>query len=142
MIDGVTTSGALPVLERMMQFAGARHRLISNNLANLSTPGFRPEDVSVSAFQQSLRDAIDARKAGDRAGGLALTDSREVVVHRDGLELRPQPRGDNILFHDGNDRDLERLMQSLVENIMAFRAASQLLRNRQLVLNEAIRERI
>jgi hypothetical protein len=26
MIDGVVNAGSLPVLERMMQFAGARHR--------------------------------------------------------------------------------------------------------------------
>ena len=46
MIDGLNNADALPVLERVLQFAGQRHRLIVNNIANLNTPGFRPMDVS------------------------------------------------------------------------------------------------
>ena len=54
MIDGVTNADALPVLERLMQFAGRRHQIIVNNIANLDTPGFRPVDVSVDDFRAEL----------------------------------------------------------------------------------------
>ena len=46
MIDGVTNADSIPVLERMMQFAGARHRLLVHDIANLDTPDFRPVVVS------------------------------------------------------------------------------------------------
>ena len=144
MIDGVTNSGSLPVLERLMQFTGQRHRIISNNIANLSTPGFRPADVSVTDFQLQLGKAIDARRSdfGEAGGPLHMRSTREIDFHAGTMELKPQPVGDNLLFHDGNDRDVERTMQDLVENFMAYRAATQLLKNRFESLAVAIRERM
>ena len=144
MIDGVTNADAIPVLERMVQFAGQRHRLIVNNVANLSTPGYRPVDVSVGAFQNQLGEAIDARRArfGAAGGRLDVADSRQVRFQVGRVSLHPQPAGANILFHDGNDRNVERIMQDLAENFMTFRTAAELLRSRFDLINTAIRERI
>ena len=144
MIDGVTNAGAIPALERLLQFAGGRHRVIVNNIANLDTPGFRPVDVSVDAFQSRLGEAVDrSRNTNGNAGGeLQIQSGDGIEFAPNGMVLHPTPRGDNILFHDGNDRDPEKLMQSLVENFMTFRAASDLLRNRFDLINTAIRERL
>lgn len=68
-----------------------------------------------------------------------LPGSREIEVHPDRMILHPEPVGENILFHDGNDRNVERVMQSLVENFMAFRASAQLLRSRLNIISTAIR---
>ena len=38
MIKGMFDSGALPALERLAQFTEARHRVLTNNIANLSNP--------------------------------------------------------------------------------------------------------
>jgi flagellar basal-body rod protein FlgB len=155
----LTNSDGIPALERMVQFTGQRHRVILDNIANLSTPGFRPRDVSPEAFEAQLAEAIDQHRAGpgesmppalgvdlsapSRAeSALPLQSTREVQVEPDGLVLHPEPMNDNILFHDGNDRSVERVMQSLVENFMAFRASAQLLRNRLEIINTAIRERV
>jgi flagellar basal-body rod protein FlgB len=140
MIDVLTTGGSLPVLERLLQFSGQRHRLIVDNIANLDTPGFRPADVSVRGFQEQLGAAIDRSRQGG-GGPLQLQDSPEVEVQPDGLILHPQPAGENILFHDGNDRDLDRTMQDLVENFMTFRAAAELVRGYFGTINSAIAER-
>jgi flagellar basal-body rod protein FlgB len=144
MIDGLTNSGSIPVLERLAQFAAARHRLISHNIANLSTPEFRPADVSVASFQEAIGAAIDERREAGRgaSGELRPADTPQVVFRQGGVDLRPSPAGENILFHDGNDRDLERTMQDLAENFMAFRQTAELLRNRFDLLNIAIRERL
>jgi flagellar basal body rod protein FlgB len=160
MIDGLTNSDGISALQRLMQFTGQRQRVILNNIANLSTPGFRPADVSPEAFQAQLAEAIDAKRAGrappialgvdDGEGGgfesadsaLPIRSTREVEALPDRLVLHPEPTSDNILFHDGNDRSVERVMQSLVENFMAYRAAAQLMRNRIELINTAIRERI
>jgi len=143
-IDGVTNADSIPTLERLVQFAGARHRLITNNIANLSTPNFRPVDVSVDEFRAALRDAVETKRAsgGVPEGPLQVEDTSQIRFHEDGLELDPAPSGDNILFHDGNDRNLERIMQDMVENFMAFRQASELIRNRYELINTAIREHI
>ena len=141
MIDGLTNSDALPVLERLMQFAARRQDLIANNIANISTPNFQPLDVSVSGFQEQLREAIDVRRTGP-AADFSVHSSSEVEFASDGLKLNPTPLGKNILFHDNNDRSVESLMQDMVENLMAFRTASQLHKSRIDLLNTAIRERI
>lgn len=144
MIDGLTNAGSIPVLERMAQFAGARHRLITHNVANLSTPEFRPVDLSVDLFRNQLRAAVEQRRE-DRPNGmgpLELEPTDEITFTEDGLQMDPKPIGENILFHDRNDRDLERTMQDLAENFMVYRQAMDLLRNRYQLLNQAIRERL
>jgi flagellar basal-body rod protein FlgB len=144
MIDGVTNAGAMPVLERLVQFAGQRHRLIVHNIANIDTPEFRPLDVSAAEFQRQLGEAIDARRAGKGLSRhtLPLEDTRQITFESDTVRLHPEPAADNILFHDQNDRDVERIMQDLVENFMAFRTASDLIKNRFNLINTAIRERL
>ncbi len=143
MIDGVTNAEGLSVLERLVQFSGQRHRLIVNNIANFDTPGYRPVDVSVRDFRAQLGEAIDERRASARPGGpLNMKDSAQIEFSAGSLTLHPTPIGDNILFHDGNDRDLDRTMQDLVENFLTFRMATELLRSRYDIIRNAIAERV
>ena len=142
MIEGITNAGDLPVLERIMQFTARRQTLISSNIANISTPGYQPVDVSMEGFQEQLGEAIDARRSRGGRGPLAIGDSADVEIHSNGMQLHPEPVGENLLFQDGNDRNLERIMQDLVSNFLTYRTASELIRNRFDILETAIRERI
>jgi len=142
-MDEVTSSGAMPALEMTMRFAGARNRILAHNIANLDTPNFQPMDVSTSGFQQQLRQAVDDRRA--RTGGqgeLNLQATREVQAGAGGaLQLRPRTPGTNILFHDRNNRDLEKTVQDLVENVGVFRISADLLRGKYESLRLAMTER-
>lgn len=143
-ISEITNADAMPVLRAQLRFAGRRHGLIAHNIANISTPDFRPMDVSVADFRESLGKAIDERRgrAGAARGGLDL-NSRQVEQSPSGrLELKPREAGRNILFHDRNNRSLEGLMQDLVENAGAYRVASDLMRNQTDLLRAAISERV
>ncbi|MBX3355956.1 MAG: hypothetical protein KF724_09690 [Phycisphaeraceae bacterium] len=126
-------------LETVMRFAAARQRVLAHDLANLSTPGFRPVDVSVDAFQESLRDAIDRARQG--AAPFAPQDSETVRFVGQEVVLKPRPRSENILFHDRTDADGDRLLSDLAENVLAFRAAAELHRHRTAQILSAIRER-
>lgn len=141
MIDGFLGSSTLPTLERSLQYMSARHRLLAGNIANIETPGFRPVDVKPAAFQGALREALEAGRQ-DESGSLEFDESAPVVFNESGAQLRPEVLAENIMFHDGNDRSMERLMQRVHENVYAFRMASQLLRNQFDLLNTAIRERM
>ncbi len=144
-IDQLTNDGAIPALEASVQFAARRHSLIAHNIANLSTPYYRPKDVSVDGFRRQLAEAIDERRerAPGRKGGLELGPSREVGRDEAGrLTLTPREGGRNVLFHDRNNRDLERTMQDLVENVAHFRVSSDLLKGRLDLLRSAIAERV
>ncbi len=143
LIGGITTAGSLPALEAMIRFSGSRHRLIASNIANIDTPDYRPRDVDPSGFQRMLAEAIDRRRrqTGGDKGELRLEGTGEVRIGRDGsIVLDPDTPSGNVLFHDRNDRDLERLMQDLAENSAAFRVATDLYRHEMDRIRGAIRE--
>ena len=141
MTPDLFNSGTMPVLERMVQFTGRRHEVLTHNIANLSTPYFRPRDLSVARFQKQLRQAVDDRRETSHSahGPLRLRSTRELRFHPDRLEAQPEPLDENILFHDRNNRDLERVMQDLAENTLAHNTALQLLKSEFDLLEKAIR---
>lgn len=142
-LDQLTNADSMPVLQAAAQFAARRQKLIQSNIANISTPGYLTQDVSVRSFQEQLGSAVDARRAkyGGPRGELELQSTDEVRVVGGGMELNPQTPGTNILFHDRNNRDLERAMQDLSENVAMFRLATDLLKSRVTMMESAIRER-
>ena len=144
MIDRLQNSGAMPALERLIQFTAARQTVLADNIANLSTPFYKPRDLSPKAFQAALGKAIDKRraKANPTAGPLELKDTRQLAFKKDGLEVRPRDLNENILFHDENNRDLDRIMQKLAENTMAHNTAIELMRSELSIMESAIRERL
>lgn len=143
MISGLTNADSMPVLERMLQFAAGRQTLLADNVANFDTPGYTTRDVSVKQFQAALGEAVDDRRDrhSNRGGDLDFRGTRDVRVHGDRLELRPEEMSTNVLFHDGNDRDLDRSMQALAENVITVRSVTTLLRSRLDLMSSALRER-
>jgi len=143
-IKGMFTYGSMPVLERMVQFTGARQELIAHNVANLSTPYFKPTDLDPVQFQQQLRDALDdrSRKPNGMRRELELDSTRQVRMRDGRMQFRPEQQNENILFHDQNNRDVERTMQDLVENALAHRTSVELLKSQFDLLRTAIRERV
>ncbi|MCC6908928.1 MAG: hypothetical protein IT430_13375 [Phycisphaerales bacterium] len=146
MIEGLFRESGIDVLERTVQFAGQRHRLIVNNIANLSTPNYRPTDVDAGAFRESMAKALGRRRAthpGLRSETpIRPKDTADIEFTNHGMHFKPRPTGRGILFHDRNDRDLEGLMAELAENTLTHRTATELLRARFATLQTAIRERV
>lgn len=143
MIAGLFDNGALPVLERLLQFTSHRHSMLTDNIANLSTPYFKSKDLSPRSFQNALGEAIDERRRRPNPtnGPLPLDNTGQIEFRRDGLVVRGEAMNDGILFHDENNRDLERIMQRLAENTMAHTGSIEMIRNQFDMLRTAIRER-
>jgi len=145
LIRDLTTADAMPALEAMMRFAEQRQALINGNIANLDTPGYITRDVSPADFQRRLGEAIDDRRSrdGGSRGPLEIRHGRESEPTPGGsFRLTPRTPSGNVLFHDRNERDLEGLMQDLVENTGAFRVAAQLYKNRLDLLGQAVALRV
>ncbi len=154
-LDELTNAGAMPSLELTMRFAAQRQRLLAHNIANIDTPNFVQQDVSPDAFSRMLDEAIADRRS--RTGGMhgALAWKARGAIGKDEqgqLQLKvdrirtehvrgPASRS-GVLAHDRNNRDLVRLMQSLAETQMAFRAASSLYRAHRDMIHSAIAERV
>lgn len=136
--------GSMPVTERLVQFTSARHRVLLNNIANISTPNFRATDVSVKSFQEALGKAIDERRG--QVGGanrkLEMGDTDELEFAEDHITVKPQHARNGILFHDRNDRSIEMQMKDLAENTMTYKMALTFLNSQYQLLETTIRERV
>ncbi|MFK7758782.1 MAG: flagellar basal body rod protein FlgB [Phycisphaerales bacterium] len=146
LIRDLSTSGAMPAAEMLMKFAGQRQRILAHNVANIDTPNFQMKDVDPRGFQSMLGDAIDQRreKTGGAFGHLEWNQTREIrkTGRSTDFRLEPSSSGGGILHHDRNNRDLERIMQDMVENATAYRVASDLLRSQRNQLQNAIAQRV
>jgi len=105
-IDRLTDS-----LEQYMNVVSQRQKLVTSNIANADTPGFKTQDLD---FQSSFLAALD----GGTSGPVEVT----------GLTVR----------NDGNNVDLDREARLLAENAMRFSAASNLMRSCLSTVKEAI----
>lgn len=144
-IRELATADAIPALEAGVRFAAQRQRVIVQNVANLDTPDFRQRDLPVAGFREALGRAIDDRRRqwGGTRGELEWRESTSLRVGNDGEPRFLPVEGEaGVLFHDRNNRDVERLMQDIVENVGAFRVSTDLLKSRYDLLRTAIAGRI
>ncbi|MCU0228287.1 MAG: flagellar basal body rod protein FlgB [Bryobacterales bacterium] len=112
-------------LEVYMDLLATRQKLVSSNIANLSTPGYRTKDID---FQQHLEAAMQ-RGSGTEAARAASAILEQPV---EGLTVK----------NDGNDVSLEREARLLAETAMRFQMASMLLERRIGMTKAAIREEV
>jgi flagellar basal-body rod protein FlgB len=96
-----------------MDLVSMRQKLVSSNIANADTPGYKTQDLD---FQTSFQSMLD--------GG--APQQAEVQ----GLTAK----------NDGNNVDLDREARLLAENAMRFSVASNLMRSAIQQVKEAIKE--
>jgi len=122
MIGNIFDTSGIATLERTVSVTAARHEVLANNIANIDTPGYKVRDLDVSAFQKHLKQAIaQGRSAGTGAAGQTKTDFHQY-----------------LLFHDGNNRSIEKQMTAMAKNGMTNKIAVELLRTRYQLLDRAI----
>jgi flagellar basal-body rod protein FlgB len=119
-----------PVLEKMLQFTSARHKLIAEDVINISTPNYRQKDLSLEKFQEMLGDRIGQRNASGR-GETSFDDIS--------AELEEPERG--MLFHDGTNRSMEQLMSDQAKNALMHNFIIELLRNQFQTMELALKDR-
>jgi flagellar basal body rod protein FlgB len=129
MIDRLLSQSPTALLERSASFHAARHKVIGENVVNVSTPGYRTKDLDVAGFQRQLRSAIDNR---GRDGSMSVR----------GISVEAGPTNDNLVFHDGNDRSVEQLLGDQAENALRHNMTTELLRKHYGLFHMALRERV
>jgi flagellar basal-body rod protein FlgB len=118
-----------PMIERLSRFLDvdvARHRLITSNLANIDTPGYRTRDLD---FRGELARA-GAQVAGNEDGNLSYASYSYTPVARPVRGLLERP--------DGNNVSVERESLLLAETQMKFNLGVQLLRGEFHEISAAI----
>ncbi len=108
MLNGIATQ-----LEHYMDLLAARQRVVSSNIANADTPGYRTRDID---FQHEFT---------------ALAQGATPTVQEvDGLQSKT----------DGNNVDIDREARLLAENALRFNLASNLLRAQIQMVRSAVQE--
>lgn len=124
----------IQALASSLNFRQMRQELISSNIANAETPGFKAKRID---FEDALARAIDT----DGMKNLNFNDSRHYNVGNGGFSnLRPEiyrdPNG--VLHNDGNTVDRDAEMAKMAENKILYDASIQLLNKKLGLLNYAI----
>jgi flagellar basal-body rod protein FlgB len=130
-VGRLLNQGNAPLIEQMLEFSAARHKLLAENVVNASTPGYIQKDLSLARFQKMLRQRAEARRNGP-PGATGFDDIEGEMTH---------PRW-GILFHDRNNRSMEHLMTEQTKNALMHQMAIELLRKQYASLENALKERI
>jgi flagellar basal-body rod protein FlgB len=116
-IDRLLNQGDLPLVEQTIRFSAAREKLIAENVANISTPGYQQKDLSVDGFQKMLSERIEERDQSPRG-----------TVQFDDVMGEATSPTSNILFHDRNNRSVEQLMTDGAKNALMHNTMIEILR--------------
>src|SRR5665213_4072087 len=130
MFERLMNQSSAPVLEKMLKFTSARHKLIAENVINISTPNYRQKDLSLEKFQDMLGERIEQRDQG----GPGATSFDDIDA-----EMEEPERG--ILFHDGSNRSMEQLMSDQSKNALMHNLIIELLRKQFSTMEMALKDR-
>jgi len=121
---GMIATTMTEALGRFLDVDVARYQLVSRNMANIDTPGYRTRDVD---FRAELRRAAVAAVAEEN-GQLTAASYSPVALRVAGLMERP----------DGNNVSVEREGMLLAETQMKFNLGVQLLKQQFRLISLAI----
>jgi flagellar basal-body rod protein FlgB len=102
------------LLRARLDHLSERQRLISENIANASTPGYRPRDVDTSGFERMVASAT--------GGGISMTRTSAAHMSPGGGAGRTNivTRDDSETTIDGNAVVLEEQMARAAQTRMDF----------------------
>jgi flagellar basal-body rod protein FlgB len=113
----IISTPVMPLLERYLDLTSNRTTLVTSNLANVDTPGYRTKDID---FASEMRRAMDGSD----------NSTTPMVQDVSGLVERP----------DGNNVSLDRESLLLAETQMQYRLGVQFVRHEFQTLLQAIKE--
>ncbi|MDA0691197.1 MAG: flagellar basal body rod protein FlgB [Nitrospinae bacterium] len=136
LIDKLLFSDTVPaMMKKSLDFNSSRHLLISNNISQMDTPGYKAHDVD---FKSQLRDAIGSssqlnlRTTNERHFGPGKTAVQ-------GISALPYEEG-HLAKSNGNNVNIDYEMAKLAENQIDFNAVTQMMMKRGSSVRSAITE--
>jgi flagellar basal-body rod protein FlgB len=103
-------------LESAMSGSMLRQSLLANNLANVDTPGYKPQDVNI---QGSLAAAMQSGQSPDQVAFQPVTLNQQVSA-------------------DGNGVNAEQQSAQLAENGLLYQTLTQVAAQRESILENAM----
>ncbi|MBI9017094.1 MAG: flagellar basal body rod protein FlgB [Phycisphaerae bacterium] len=138
--ESLLNRGSMPVLQQVMSFTEARHEVLANNVSNFDTVGYKMQDLAKDEFFAELNRAIKQRDAGGAGAQLEMRNTSNIKFNNNSLRASVlESESNNILFHDKNNRSVEKQMAEMAKNTIMHDVVAELLRGKYNGLQTAIR---
>jgi flagellar basal-body rod protein FlgB len=124
MADNINSMNNDPIianLEKALDGTTFRHKVISNNIANVDTPQFKRSDVSfLDELRKSMSDTSSLALKTTHSGHLSSSQGSDT-------NFRAVQDTSTTFRKDGNNVDIEREMAEMTKNNVMYNAYVQLL---------------
>lgn len=125
MLNSILQSTQVSVLEKALSASSLRHKIISNNIANVNTPKFKRSEVS---FENQLAAAMDSNNTS-ASTMLARTHERHLPLAAQVDSLKKvEPSVNTITTNsfrvDDNNVDIDSEMAGLAKNNIYYNAVT------------------
>ena len=136
LINKLLFSNTAPkVMRKSLDLMSSRQSLISSNIGNLDTPGYKASEID---FQRQLREALGSK---DQLK-LQATDEKHFGPKASNIsKLTADPlEEEDAAKSNGNNVDVDKEMAKLAENQIIYNATIQLMLKRGSTVRAAITE--
>ncbi|MDX2233997.1 MAG: flagellar basal body protein [Hyphomonadaceae bacterium] len=89
----MTNTPYFALLRARLDFLGDRQKLIAENIANASTPGYTPRDLDAKAFEAAMARAVESADSGRMkmpAGRVVTRPDSETTLDGNSVVLEDQ----------------------------------------------------
>jgi flagellar basal-body rod protein FlgB len=127
------------MLELSLRVRGARHEILSSNIANADTPGYRARDIDFQKLMQSAAELDDTSK-GTREEAMESLLNAPLDLQSATYEMAATYGGGGEDRLDGNSVSLDQQVGLMNENALSYEASLTLLSRVLAKLRYAISE--
>jgi len=113
----------LSMLKERMGWLNQRQNVLSQNVANVDTPGYTARDLKPVDFERALRNATSSNNFSN---SLMITNPRHITLARDTGSFDAQNTPDIESNPSGNSVSLEQEMIKVSDTQVQFQAATNL----------------
>jgi flagellar basal-body rod protein FlgB len=119
-------------LEKAIGVAQKRNEIITSNISNIDTPGYRTKDIN---FKDELAKALET----NHTTNLKKTDPRHISMRMNSGQMI-EPYEEQGEWNGYNWANIDKEMTKLTENNLVYRSAVEALLRKMALLKEVIRE--
>ncbi|AEE91362.1 Flagellar basal body rod protein FlgB [Tepidanaerobacter acetatoxydans Re1] len=124
----------IDVMEKLLDVKLKRYELISNNLANVDTPGYKRMGMS---FEEILMNSLNQRTIP-----LAATNDKHIDPRKKLEDIKPKiyRQEDYSFRNDENNVDIDKEMVEMIKNNFSYNIISDQIITNLKILQTAISE--
>ena len=132
MPDKLSFGKTFYALEKAISIAQQRNAVITSNISNLDTPGYKSKDID---FKSELAKALETNHQKD----LVRTNPRHISMQMNGGQM-VEPYEEQEEWNGYNWANIDSEMTKLTENNLVYRTAVEALLRKMALLKEVIKE--